>query len=157
MGGQDAPFLRTTLSKPASRTCLNRPHPTFGGHLIPLWWAPSRDHRRGMRGTSPASDDDSVETAKSGCVMRFAEQSEGDFRVYAAALEAPGGGYHAAVVVRECREQGAADQEVFRDERLEDGQVWPSAGNALVFALSVGVAAIHAQRVMREYLAQLEG
>lgn len=88
--------------------------------------------------------------------MRFAEQAEGDFRVYAAALEGPDGGHYSAVVVRDCRERGATDQEVFRDESLEDGKVWQSAGDALVFALAVGVAAIHAQRVMREYLTQLE-
>ncbi len=86
--------------------------------------------------------------------MKFAELVEGDFRMHAAAPEAPGGGHYAAVVVRDRSGQEAVGHEVFRDESLEDGKVWANADDAVAFALSVGIAAIQAQRVMREYRAR---
>jgi hypothetical protein len=80
--------------------------------------------------------------------MNLAELTEGDFRVFAAAIEAPDRpGFYAGVVVKPVR-GGLPDggQEAFRDERLEDGAVWSAAEDALAFALHVGVAAIHARR-----------
>jgi len=50
--------------------------------------------------------------------MIFAEQVEGDFRLYAAATEVPGGGHCAAIVVRDRSGQEVAGHEVFRDESL---------------------------------------
>ena len=87
--------------------------------------------------------------------MNVAEKIEGCFRVYAAAPDAAGGGFHAAVVVRKWAPSRGPVTEVFRDERLEDGAVWPLADVALAFALEVGVAAIHAQQVMRDYRRQV--
>ena len=74
--------------------------------------------------------------------MRFDEDTEGDYRIYAGALEAPGGhGYTAALVVN--RERGAAGaahkrQEAFRDESLACGHRWPSSDEAISFALARG-------------------
>ena len=67
--------------------------------------------------------------------MQFDERVEGDYRIYAGALEAPrGDGYIAAVVVS--RVQGAqAVREAWRDDSLACGYRWPSAGDALNYAL----------------------
>ncbi len=80
--------------------------------------------------------------------MNLAEQVEGEFRIYAAAIDAEGGeGFYAAVVVKPLRTSSmVAGRDPFRDERLEDGDVWKSAESALGFALQVGVAAVSAQR-----------
>ena len=86
--------------------------------------------------------------------MNLAEQVEGKFRIYAAAIDAEGGaGFYAAVVVRPWPTSSmVAGRETFRDERLEDGSVWKSAESALRFALQVGVAAVRAQRVFAAHL-----
>ena len=67
--------------------------------------------------------------------MRFDEQTEGDYRIYVGALEAPGGhGYTAALVVsREC-----GKKEAFRDESLACGHRWPSPDEAMSYALARG-------------------
>ena len=80
--------------------------------------------------------------------MNIVERVEGDFRIYAAAIDAEGGaGFYAAVVVRPLRTSSmVAGRETFKDERLEDGAVLQSASAALDFALQVGVAAVRAQR-----------
>jgi hypothetical protein len=68
--------------------------------------------------------------------MRFEEITEGDYRIYAGALESPrGGGYIAAIVVS--RLQGNRPQrEAYRDESVACGHRWPSAEEALSYALS---------------------
>ena len=67
--------------------------------------------------------------------MNFAERDEGDFRIYAGAIEAcRTEGYHAAVVVHRVR--GVHEPvEAWRDESLCGGYVWPTADAALGFAL----------------------
>jgi len=87
--------------------------------------------------------------------MNLAEQLEGEFRIYAAAIDADGGsGFYAGVVVRPWRASSmAACRDTFRDERLEDGAVWSSAESALGFALQVGVAAVRAQRAFEGHFA----
>ena len=82
--------------------------------------------------------------------MNLAEHLKIGFRIYAAAPEVPGeSGFFAAVVVRKLARAGAGQaQEVFRDERLEDGHVWNCSSQALDFALRVGRAAIRAQTLM---------
>ena len=87
--------------------------------------------------------------------MNLAEQVEGEFRIYAAAIDAKGGaGFYAAVVVKPWHAPfEVANTEVFRDLRLEDGAVWQSAGAALDFALQVGVAAVGAQRAFTAHRA----
>jgi hypothetical protein len=59
--------------------------------------------------------------------------------------------FHAAVVVVRLSTAGAGGEEVFRDEQLEDGQVWSDPELALRFALEVGEAAIRAQARLAEW------
>ncbi len=67
--------------------------------------------------------------------MRFAEATEGEYRIYVGAVEAPGGqGYTAAVVVQ--RGIGPRLSEVWRDDPLACGYCWPSADEALAYALT---------------------
>jgi hypothetical protein len=68
--------------------------------------------------------------------MRFQEITEGEYRIYAGALEAPrGGGYIAAVVVS--RLGGSTPQrEAYRDESVACGHRWSSPEEAIGYALS---------------------
>ena len=67
--------------------------------------------------------------------MQFDERVEGDYRIYAGALEAPrGDGYIAAVVVSRVRGARAV-REAWRDDSLACGYRWASAGEALDYAL----------------------
>ena len=69
--------------------------------------------------------------------MIFDERSEGDYRIYAGALEAPQGhGYIAAVVVNRVRGATGAPREAFRDEALACGHRWVSSDEALSYALN---------------------
>ena len=68
--------------------------------------------------------------------MKFDERLDGDYRIYAGALDVlRGDGYIAAVVVSRTCEQHARGREVFRDESLACGHRWPTADEALMFAL----------------------
>lgn len=67
----------------------------------------------------------------------FDERSEGDYRIYAGALEAPRGqGYIAAVVVNRVRGIGDAPREAYRDDSLACGHRWLSPAEALHYALN---------------------
>jgi hypothetical protein len=69
--------------------------------------------------------------------MQFDEISEGEYRIYAGALEAPSGdGYIAAVVVNRLRGSGQPPREAFRDTSLSGGHRWRSARDALSYALA---------------------
>lgn len=70
--------------------------------------------------------------------MRFQETHEGDYRIYVGALEAPqGSGYIAAVVVDRIRgETAGRRREAFRDDSLACGYRWPSADEAIHYALN---------------------
>ncbi len=69
--------------------------------------------------------------------MIFDERAEGDYRIYAGALEAPRGqGYIAAVVVNRVRGTASAPCEAFRDESLACGHRWGSSDEALSYALN---------------------
>ena len=71
--------------------------------------------------------------------MKFDERAEGDYRIYAGALEAPqGDGYIAAVVVNRMRGIAMTPREAFRDESLACGHRWPTAEEALRYAVSKG-------------------
>ena len=64
------------------------------------------------------------------------ERDEGDYRIYAGALEAPhDGGYVAAVVVTRCRgvEQ---PMEAFRDTSMSGGHRWRDPEAALTYAVA---------------------
>ena len=69
--------------------------------------------------------------------MIFDELSEGDYRIYAGALEAPHGpGYIAAVVVNRVRGAGSTPREAYRDDSLAGGHRWLSPDDALTYALN---------------------
>ncbi len=89
--------------------------------------------------------------------MHVAEQDVPGHRIYAAALVAddcsPAGlGFHAAVVVIRLNSGSTDREEVFRDERLDDGRTWTDPELALQFALEVGDAAVRAQAWLAEQL-----
>lgn len=68
--------------------------------------------------------------------MKFEERVDGDYRIYAGALDVlRGDGYIAAVVVNRTSAPHTKGLEVFRDESLACGHRWPSADEALLFAL----------------------
>jgi hypothetical protein len=68
--------------------------------------------------------------------MQFHETTEGPYRIFAGAIEAPAhGGYFAALVVNRT---GAAPREAFRDTQLAAGYRWPSAEQALRYAVQRG-------------------
>ncbi len=69
--------------------------------------------------------------------MIFDERYEGDYRIYAGALEAPRGqGYIAAVVVNRVRGIGNAPREAYRDDSLACGHRWLSPDEALSYAVN---------------------
>jgi hypothetical protein len=71
--------------------------------------------------------------------MHFDEQNEGEFRIYAGAVESVhGDGYIAAVVVSRLRGAANAPREVWRDTSLAAGYKWPSPKEALNYAMAKG-------------------
>lgn len=76
--------------------------------------------------------------------MQFDERTVGDYRIYAGALEAPGGdGYVAAMVVQRI---DGVPREVYRDERVAGGHRWPSADAAIAYAMRLGGAVVRRQQ-----------
>lgn len=69
--------------------------------------------------------------------MHIDEADIGDYRVYAAAAEVPERGYIAALVVKRVRGPGPA-REIHREESLAGGYAWPTATQALAFAMRAG-------------------
>ena len=68
--------------------------------------------------------------------MHFDEMTEGAYRIYAGALEAPSGdGYIAAVVVNRLLD-GGRPREAYRDTSLSGGHRWRSARDAIGFAMA---------------------
>ena len=77
----------------------------------------------------------------------FDEGSEGDYRIYAGALEAPRcQGYIAAVVVNRVRGVVDAPREAFRDDSLACGHRWLSPHDALSYALNKARAVIQREQ-----------
>lgn len=68
--------------------------------------------------------------------MKFDERDEGPYRIYAGAIEAPQGGWLAAVVVSRRGEPRQASREAYRDSRLAGGHRWPTADDALSYAIA---------------------
>ena len=91
--------------------------------------------------------------------MRFDERVEGDYRIYAGALDAPHGeGYIAAVVIN--RVQGmvhGTSPEVWRDDSLAGGLRWASADEALHYALTKGCEVIHRGPAVSAHLPAVNG
>ena len=82
--------------------------------------------------------------------MHLDERSEGPYRIYAGALEAPqGDGYIAALVVKVVEGPAHRGREAYRDESLACGHRWACPQEALRYALSRAreVIAMRAQRV----------
>jgi len=68
--------------------------------------------------------------------VQFEECTEGPFRIYAGAVEAPiGEGYIAALVVRRIDDGSPRGAETFRDESLACGYRWGTARDALFYAM----------------------
>ncbi len=79
--------------------------------------------------------------------MTFDERIEGDYRIYAGALEAlQGDGYIAAVVINRVRGAKHTLREAFRDESLACGHRWPSPDAALMYALNKAREVINTER-----------
>ena len=79
--------------------------------------------------------------------MILAERVDGDFHIYAGAIEAAqGDGYIAAVVVDLIRPAGRAAREAFRDDALACGHRWRSAESALSYAMGKGREAVERER-----------
>jgi hypothetical protein len=81
--------------------------------------------------------------------MHFDERNEGDFHIYAGALEGPrGDGYIAAVVVmRRTLGPATKPRELYRDESLACGHRWASPGGALQYAMSKAREVIRSERM----------
>lgn len=73
--------------------------------------------------------------------MDMQERQVGDFRIYAGALEAPDGGYIAAVEVHRVG-RGDAAEVIFSSERISGGHRFDVAALALRHALDVGHQAV---------------
>ncbi len=71
--------------------------------------------------------------------MHFNERDEGDYRIYAGALESlQGDGYIAAVIVNRVRNDDRVPREAFRDDKLACGHRWESPEEALSYAIGAG-------------------
>lgn len=69
--------------------------------------------------------------------MRFDEKDEGPYRIYAGAIEAPqGDGWEAAVIVSRRGGPGGRQSEAYRDSRMAGGHRWPTADDALSYAIA---------------------
>ena len=69
--------------------------------------------------------------------LHFDEHTVGPYRIYAGALEAPGGdGYIAAVVVKRLEPNSHPGREAYRDESLACGHRWASPHEALLYAVA---------------------
>lgn len=69
--------------------------------------------------------------------MRFDECLEGDYRIFAGALDAPRGhGFIAAVVVSRVTGVKTGPREAWRDDSLACGHRWPCADEALSYAIT---------------------
>lgn len=80
-------------------------------------------------------------------IMHFDERKEGDYQIYAGALEAPrGDGYIAAVVVTRAVATTAKPREAWRDDSLACGHRWESAHAALNYAMSKAQELIRKER-----------
>ncbi len=79
--------------------------------------------------------------------MHFGQRDVGNFRIYAGALEAPGGGYTASVVVHKTSSAPKEPQVVFSDYKLFGGYRFEEPASALVRAMDVGHRTIRMQPV----------
>lgn len=79
--------------------------------------------------------------------MRLIERDEGEYRIFAGAMEgSQADGFIAAVVVRLQAGFGLPEQDVFRDDALACGHRWSTPELALARAVVVGQEAIVRER-----------
>ena len=79
--------------------------------------------------------------------MVFEEHNDGDFHVYAGAIEAHWGkGYTAALVVSQQGRGGGGSAEIFRDDQLAQRRHWPTTEAALRYAMRKGQQVVDACR-----------
>lgn len=79
--------------------------------------------------------------------MHFDEVDEGDYRIYAGAMEAGiGRGYTAAVVITRWRGIPHPPREAFRDISVAGGHCWPTPSAALSFAVAKAQELIRTER-----------
>ena len=70
-------------------------------------------------------------------LMQFAETTEGQHWIFVGALDAPGGdGFVAALVVK--AESAGRHRVVYRDDCVACGYRWPTAHEAITYALARG-------------------
>ena len=72
----------------------------------------------------------------------------GSCTIYAAALEAGCASRFRSAVVVSRSLPAQSPEEIFRDEHLEDGQIWLQPEKALELAIDVGVAAAYAHQAL---------
>lgn len=69
--------------------------------------------------------------------MRFQECREGEYQIFAGAVEAPrGDGYIAAMVVSRIEPHPSRPSVAFRDDSMACGYRWRSAEEAIAYALN---------------------
>ncbi|MBI3367391.1 MAG: hypothetical protein HY021_02725 [Burkholderiales bacterium] len=69
--------------------------------------------------------------------MKFEQADEGGYRIYAGAMEGKmGDGYTAAMVIARLQGQAGRVAEAYRDPLLAGGHRWPTAAEALAYAMS---------------------
>ncbi len=79
--------------------------------------------------------------------MFLDERDEGEYRIYAGALESRiGDGYIAAVVVNRVRGVDRGPREAWRDDALACGHRWERAEQALSYALGKGREVVRTER-----------
>ena len=79
--------------------------------------------------------------------MQFEIRDDGDYRIHAGSLETrEGQGHLAAVIVGRVASGRSDAREIFRDTAISGGHRWPTSGEALQRALSMGVKAVDAER-----------
>ncbi|HEX6704591.1 MAG TPA: hypothetical protein VF169_07510 [Albitalea sp.] len=79
--------------------------------------------------------------------MQLDERDEGEYRIYAGALESSiGDGYIAAVVVHKVRGTERGPREAFRDDALACGHRWARPDQALSYAMDKGRSVVRTER-----------
>jgi hypothetical protein len=79
-------------------------------------------------------------------IMNFDEKMEGDYRIFAGAVESiQGDGYIAAVVINRVRGDKHSLREAYRDENLACGHRWASPDAALQYAVTKARELIHTE------------
>jgi hypothetical protein len=79
--------------------------------------------------------------------MHFDEREEGEYRIYAGALESKfGDGYIATLVVNRVRGVERGPREAYRDEALAGGHRWARPEQAGSYALGKGAEVIRTEQ-----------